>query len=155
NAVKTDVFSWMVGIGALKYERVFSEKISAQLGFLFSPNWPTWCSEECSTKGFAITPEFRYYLSKKPAPRGFYLAPNLRYMKIEEENREENGVATLTIISPAVNLGIQFVLINALLIDIWAGPAVNIKSLEETVPDMGISAGELGIRIGVSIGVVF
>jgi hypothetical protein len=155
NAVKTDAFSWMLGIGVLKYERVFSENISAQLGFLFSSDWPNFCSE-CSAKGFAITPEFRYYLSKKPAPRGVYLAPNFRYMKIEEENHEENGEATLTIVSPAINLGIQFVLKDVLLIDAWAGYAFEIKNLEETVPDMGIGAGQLeAVRIGVSIGFVF
>jgi len=33
NAVKTDVFSWIFGTGVLKYERAFSETISAQLVF--------------------------------------------------------------------------------------------------------------------------
>ena len=40
NAVKTDVFGWFVGTGVLKYERVFSEKISAQLGFFYSWDFP-------------------------------------------------------------------------------------------------------------------
>jgi len=158
NAVKTDAFSWIVGIWVLKYERVFNENISAQLGFLFSTDWPTFRSE-CSAKGFAITPEFRYYLSKKPAPRGVYLAPNFRYMKIEEENHKENGVATVKVFGPAINLGIQFVLKNVLLIDAWVGPTFNIRSMEETVPDMGASAfgnnAGPGLRIGVSIGFVF
>ncbi len=158
NAVKTDAFSLIVGVFVLKYEKVFNENISAQLGFLFSSDWPTFRSE-CSAKGFAITPEFRYYLSKKPAPRGVYLAPNFRYMKIEEENHEENGEATVKVFSPAINLGIQFVLKDVFLIDAWAGPSFNIRSLEETVPDMDVSAAGnnegLGGRIGVSIGFVF
>jgi hypothetical protein len=158
NAVKTDAFSWMAGVWVLKYERVFNENISAQLGFLFSSDWPTFRSE-CSAKGFAITPEFRYYLSKKPAPRGVYLAPNFRYMKIEEENHEEDGEATVKVFSPAINLGIQFVLKDVLLIDAWVGPTFNIRSLEETIPDMsasvfGNNAGLRG-RIGASIGFVF
>jgi hypothetical protein len=66
----------------LKYERVFSENISAQLGFFYAWDFPAY-DEGYFATGFAITPEFRYYLSNKnPAPRGIYLAPNYRYQKL-------------------------------------------------------------------------
>ena len=91
NAVKIDVFSWFAGVGVLKYERVFSEIISAQLGFFYSWDFPIYDDEIYNATGFAITPEFRYYLSNKnPAPRGIYLAPNYRYQKLETEYLEEN-----------------------------------------------------------------
>ena len=84
NAVKIDVFSWFAGIGVLKYERVFSENLSAQLGFFYAFSFPIYDSDVYYATGFAITPEFRYYLSNKnPAPRGIYLAPNYRYQKLD------------------------------------------------------------------------
>ena len=42
NALKTDLFGWFVGTGVLKYERLFSEKISAQLGFFYSWDFPSY-----------------------------------------------------------------------------------------------------------------
>ena len=82
NAVKTDLLSWLAGEEALKYERVFTENISAQLGFYYSWDFPVYDDEVYFVTGFSITPEFRYYLSKKkPAPRGTYLASNFRYQK--------------------------------------------------------------------------
>ncbi|MCK4992119.1 MAG: DUF3575 domain-containing protein, partial [Bacteroidales bacterium] len=110
NAVKTDLFAWMLNIGVLKYERVFSENISVQLGFYYTWEYPTMDDVDFAT-GFAITPEFRYYLSKKrPAPRGVYLAPNFRYEKFEYENLDDNSEATVINTSIAINLGLQLVL---------------------------------------------
>lgn len=36
NAVKTDLLSWAFNVGVLKHERVFTENISAHLGFHYS-----------------------------------------------------------------------------------------------------------------------
>lgn len=86
NAVKTDLLAWFVNVGVLKYERVLSEKVSAQLGFYYSWDFPAY-DEGYTATGFSITPELRYFLlDKKPAPRGLYLAPNYRYQKLETEN---------------------------------------------------------------------
>jgi hypothetical protein len=52
NAVKTDAFSWIFGTGVLKYERVFSENISAQLGFFYSWDFPSY-DEGYFTTGLA------------------------------------------------------------------------------------------------------
>jgi hypothetical protein len=159
NAVKIGTFSWIFGTGVLKYERVFSENISAQLGFFYAWDFPSY-EEEYAATGFGITPEIRQYLSKKnPAPRGIYLAPNYRYQKLETENLEENSEATVITNSIAINLGYQLVLKDLFLIDAWAGPAYNIRNVvEETVPGAGIGYEDengIGIRIGVSIGLVF
>ena len=160
NAVKIDVFSWFAGTGVLKYERVFSENVSAQLGFFYAWDFPIYDSDVYNATGFAITPEFRYYLSNKnPAPRGFYLAPNYRYQKLETENLEENSEATVITNSIAINLGYQLVLKDLFLVEAWAGLAYNIRKVEdETVPGAGIGyndENEFGARIGVSIGLVF
>jgi len=159
NALKTDVFGWFVGTGVLKYERVFSENISAQLGFFYSWDFPTYDEGHFAT-GFAITPEFRYYLSNtNPAPRGIYLAPNYRYQKLETEYLEENSEATVITNSIAINLGYQLVLKDLFLVEAWAGPAYYFRKVEdETVPGAPIGPfykNEFGARIGVSIGLVF
>jgi hypothetical protein len=160
NAVKTDVFGWFFGTGVLKYERVFSENISAQLGFFYSWDFPAYDYEIYNATGFAITPEFRYYLSNKnPAPRGIYLAPNYRYQKLETENLEENSEATVITNSIAISLGYQLVLKDLFLVEAWAGLAYNFRKVEdETVPGAQTgynSENEFGARIGVSIGLVF
>lgn len=160
NAVKIDVFSWFAGTGVLKYERVFSENISAQLGFFYSWDYPIYDDEYYNATGFAITPEFRYYLSNKnPAPRGIYLAPNYRYQKLETENFEENSEATVITNGIAINLGYQLVLKDLFLVEAWAGLAYNFRKVEdETVPGASIgpsSENEFGPRMGISIGLVF
>jgi hypothetical protein len=160
NAVKTDVFGWIFGTGVLKYERVFSENLSAQLGFFYAWDFPIYDSDDYNATGFAITPEFRYYLSNKnPAPRGIYLAPNFRYQKLDTENLEENSEATVITNSIAINLGYQLVLKDLFLVEAWAGLAYNFRKVEdETVPGAGIGyndENEFGLRGGISIGLVF
>ena len=160
NAVKTDVFGWFVGTGVLKYERVFSENISAQLGFYYSWDFPHYDDELYFSTGFSITPEFRYYLSnKKPAPRGIYLAPNYRYQKLETENLEEHSEATVITNSIAINLGYQLVLIDLFLIETWVGIGYKITSVVEPAvsgswPNYNSEYPMAG-RFGVSIGLVF
>ncbi|MCK4989677.1 MAG: DUF3575 domain-containing protein [Bacteroidales bacterium] len=160
NAVKTDLLSWAFKVGVLKYERVFTENISAQLGFYYSWDLLTF-DDNYFGRGFGITPEFRYYLSKKrPAPRGTYLAPNFRYERIEWEILDENAEATVINYSPAINLGFQLVLKDLFLVDAWVGLAYNIRNVvEETVPGALIGPNhENGFdppRMGVSIGLVF
>ena len=159
NALKTDLLSWPFGVGVLKYERVFSEYISAQLGFFYSWDFPSYDEGYFST-GFGITPELRYYLlKKKPAPRDLYLAPNYRYKKLETENLEENSEATVITNSIALNLGYQLVLKDLFLIDAWAGLAYNFRNVkDETVPGAQIGPNTengFGLRGGISIGLVF
>ncbi len=159
NAMKTDVFSWIFGTGVLKYERVFSENISGQMGFFYAWDFPSYDEGYFST-GFGITPEVRYYLTKKnPAPRGIYLAPNYRYQKLDTENLEENSEATVITNSIAINLGYQLVLKDLFLVDAWAGLTYNIRNVvDETVPGAQIgpnSENGFGVRIGVAVGLAF
>jgi hypothetical protein len=148
NAVKTDLFAWPLKVVVLKYERIFSEDISVQLGFYYSWDFPTYDVADFET-AFAITPEFRYYpLKKKPAPRGIYLAPNFRYRWSEGGNLDENSGATEINIkySPAINLGFQMVLKDLFLIDAWGGLGYQIR-----IGD----GNDFELRMGVAIGLVF
>ena len=80
NVVKTDLFSAFLRTGVIKYERAFTDDISAQLGFFYTGFSPR--ESDASLSGWGITPEFRFYLSDTPAPQGTYLAPNFRYMSL-------------------------------------------------------------------------
>jgi len=160
NAVKTDPVSPFLGVGVLKYERVFTEQISFQLGFFYAWDYPAYEEEEYSASGFAISPEFRYYLlKKKPAPRGLYLAPNYRYQKLFTENLTENSEATVINNSLACNLGFQLILKDLILIDAWLGLAYNVRNVvDETIPGANIgyqTESGFGGRIGISIGLTF
>jgi len=160
NAIKTDPISPFLGVAVLKYERVFTEQISTQLGFYYAWDYPAYEEEEYTASGYAITPEFRYYLSKKkPAPHGIYMAPNYRYQKLFTENLAENSEATVINNSLAFNLGFQLILKDLILIDSWLGLSYNIrKVVDETVPGANIGyvteSGFAG-RIGISIGLTF
>ena len=61
--------------------------------------------------------------------------------------------------SIAINLGYQLVLKDLFLVEAWAGLAYNFRKVEdETVPGAPIgpnSENEFGVRMGVSIGLVF
>lgn len=157
NAVKADLFSLMISIVVLKYERAFNEDISAQLGFFLSKDSPTGRYQE-RFSGFGVTPEFRYYLLKKSDLNGVYLAPNFRYQKLREEDSEANLKATITNFSPAINLGIQVILKDIYLIDAWIRPSYNFRSTERTEPDISVTLETrdgFGFRIGVSVGLMF
>ena len=159
NAVKIDAFSWIFSTAVFKYERVIMEDLSAQLGFFYSWNFPTY-DEGYSATGYAITPEIRYFPSiNTPAPRGIYVAPNYRYQKLETKNLEENSEATLVTNGIAINVGYQLVLKDLFLIEAWAGIAYNIRNVvDETIPGTEIgynSENGVGVRIGVAIGLAF
>lgn len=159
NAVKTDLLAWFVNVGVLKYERVLSEKVSAQLGFYYSWDFPAY-DEGYTATGFSVTVELRYFLlDKKPAPRGLYLAPNYRYQKLETENLWESSQASIINNSIAINLGYQLILKDLFLIEAWAGIVYNFRKVtEETVPGANIgypSESGFGGRFGIAVGLAF
>lgn len=159
NAIKTDLLAWAFNTGVLKYERVLTEKVSAQVGFYYSWDFPAY-DEGYTATGFSITPELRYFLlEKKSAPRGLYLAPNYRYQKLDTENLMESSEATIINNSIAVNLGYQLVLKDLFLIEAWAGIAFNFRKVTaQTEPgsDIGFpSDSGFGGRFGIAIGVSF
>jgi len=155
NAVKTDLFSPFLRTGVLKYERAFTEDISAQLGFFYT-GWHVWGDSEAVLNGWGITPEFRLYLSDTPAPVGTYLAPNFRYMSLTAEDPAVNEEATLTSFGLAINLGKQWMLKDIVLIDAWVGPAYNFRTLDDPSGEVDIEGADgFGIRIGLALGIAF
>jgi hypothetical protein len=156
NNIKTDLLSPFLRTGVIKYERVFTESIGAQLGFFYTGYSPRDC--ESSLSGYGITPEFRFYLSETPAPSGTYLAPNFRYMKLDVHDPLTNVDGTLTSLGLAINLGTQVLLKDIVLIDAWVGPVYAFRSEEDPSGqlDAGIaSTNGFGIRLGLAIGIAF
>ena len=154
NAIKTDLFSAFLRTGVIKYERAFTDDISAQLGFFYTGYSPG--DTDAKLTGWAVTPEFRFYLSDTPAPAGTYLAPNFRYMKQTAEDESINESATLTSFGIAFNLGKQWVFKDIILIDGWIGPAYNFRTLDDPSGEVDVEGADgFGIRLGVAIGIVF
>jgi hypothetical protein len=156
NNVKTDLFSAFLRTGVIKYERAFSENMSAQLGFFYTGYHPR--DSESTLNGWGITPEFRFYLSDTPAPHGTYLAPNFRYMSLTANDPVANAEATLTSFGFAINLGKQVLLKDIILIDAWVGPVYNFRNLDDPSGevDSGISGvNGFGVRLGIAIGIAF
>ena len=154
NVVKTDLFSAFLRTGVIKYERAFTDDISAQLGFFYTGYSPR--ESEASLSGWGITPEFRFYLSDTPAPQGTYLAPNFRYMSLTAEDPTINETATLTSLGLAINLGKQWLLKDIVVIDAWVGPAYNFRSLDDPSGEVDIDGVDgFGIRLGLAIGIAF
>ena len=155
NDIKTDLFSAFLRTGALKYERAFTEDISAQLGFFYTGYHPS--GADATLDGFGITPEFRLYLSESPAPDGIYIAPNVRYMALTVKATDSNEQAKLTVFGFAFNIGIQKLLKDIVVLDAWLGPSYNFRSIEQnTIADVGIpDANGFGIRVGVAVGIAF
>jgi hypothetical protein len=157
NNIKTDLFSAFLRTGVFKYERAFTDDISAQLGFFYMGYSPG--DSETKLSGIGITPEFRFYLSDNPAPNGTYLAPNFRYMSLKVSDPVSNDEGTLTSLNFAINLGKQVILKDIIVIDAWVGPVYAFRSVSGTSGevDTGLigSANGFGIRLGIAIGIAF
>lgn len=156
NNIKTDLFSAFLRTGVIKYERAFTEDISAQLGFFYTGYSPG--DSESKLSGIGITPEFRFYLSDSPAPSGTYLAPNFRYMSLTVDDPVAGAEATLTSLGFAINLGKQVLLKDIILIDAWVGPVYAFRSVDDPSGevDPGITDVDgFGIRLGLAIGIAF
>lgn len=157
NAIKTDLFSAFLRTGVIKYERAFTDDISAQLGFFYTGYSPG--DSDASLSGIGITPEFRFYLSNTPAPNGTYLAPNFRYMSLTVEDPSEDAEGTLTSLGIAINLGKQVILKDIVVIDAWVGPVYAFRSVDSSVEDVDTGqisgADGFGLRLGIAIGIAF
>ncbi len=158
NNIKTDLFSAFIRTGVIKYERAFTEDISAQLGFFYTGYTPG--DGDGTLNGIGITPEFRFFLSETPAPNGTYLAPNFRYMKLSvNDPLVPEDDASLTSLSFGFNLGKQVLLKDIIVIDAWVGPTYAFRSVDDA--SGAVNTGSLpeidgfGIRLGVAIGIAF
>ena len=153
NVVKSDLFSVFLRTGVIKYERAFTEDISAQLGF-FYPGYPPRDSQS-ELSGWGITPEFRFYLADTPAPAGTYLAPNFRYMKLDVYDADAMESGILTSLGIAINLGKQWMFKDVVVIDAWIGPVYAFRTVEGNVSTGVEDVDGFGLRLGIALGIVF
>jgi Protein of unknown function (DUF3575) len=158
NIFKVNVLSPIVRTGSFFYERVITEKSSAQLGFFYTG----FSTGETRIRGFGITPEYRFYLSNsKEAPTGFYVGPYLRYQNIEfKVDGSISESARLTGFGGGLVLGGQWVFSDIIALDIFAGPNYNGRRLTyeggATEDDFNFTGfGSFGLRLGVTLGVAF
>ncbi len=131
NIIKTNVTAYLFRNINLSYERIFTEKFSAQISYstILNGSIPfSWSTlqvhnvEELSTAEMnysSFTVEPRFYLNKKGYAQGFYLAPYYRHSHLEVSNLifqyDADGVQNTANLSGKVNgnsgglaLGIQW-----------------------------------------------
>ncbi|MEM7659604.1 MAG: DUF3575 domain-containing protein [Bacteroidota bacterium] len=146
NVVRVAPFKLLQRTGALSYERVLNDQLSAGLSAHFrfpaqlGENFLTVINEQDSTarfsadqlslSGFTLTPEIRYYPGGE-APKGFYVNPFARLMTYKSvlETSYTEGVGDITEIEskiriitggPGISIGYQWLITENLTID-WHG----------------------------------
>jgi hypothetical protein len=167
NIAKINVLSPFFGSLHLGYERVFSDKISAQVSFFYTGR-----RDQFEVNGgLGFIGEARFYLSNSnSAPLGFFIAPFLRY-----EGMKQNVIVPATQTAPEIktraNLnmfglgitgGYQWIFKDIITIDVWAGPAFvagsqnpDVDTKDAKPPFPYSKRTGLGGRAGVMIGVAF
>ena len=155
NNVKVNVLSPIVKSGSFFYERKFNEKSSAQLGVGFT----AYNKDDVKLSGFFFTPEYRFYLSnEKSAMEGFYLGPFLRYQNLKIEDVAAGDKATLSTFGGGVSIGRQWIFSDIVSLDLFGGPTYSsgtVKVTSGTDPDVPGGVSGFGVRVGVTVGVVF
>lgn len=131
NIIKTNVTACLFRNINLSYERIFTEKFSAQISYSTIPNGSIPFSSstlkihnveelakaEMNYSSFTVEP--RFYLNKKGYGQGFYIAPYYRHSHLEVSNLifeyDADGVRNTANLSSKVNgnsgglaLGIQW-----------------------------------------------
>ncbi len=183
NIVKLGIPSFVFGTFNLSYERVFTDKITAQINFFYTgrKNEPAIYGP---TGGWGITPECRFYLSEnKTAPTGFFLSPfitlqGLSYRYKVNENTtfnnanisSQDGGAKSTVFGIGATVGYQWIFKDIITLDAYIGPGFGIASMNgeskhgniRETSNIGTNAifpftkqtGPI-MRAGISLGVIF
>ncbi len=158
NIFKVNLLSPIVRTGSFFYERVITEKSTAQLGFFYTG----WSSSGTKIRGFGITPEYRFYVSNsKQAPQGFFVAPFLRYQNLELTTDAAAEKATLTAFGGGLVIGGQWIFSERISLDVFGGPSLNSRRFKATTngtteEDFTLTGfGSFGLRFGVTVGIAF
>jgi len=180
HAVKFNAFGAIIGQYQLAYEHPLNDKSSVQLsvGYFSSTSSQTLGTDkyESKTGGFLIIPEYRYYFNE--SMKGLYGAAFFRLRTSSntltdqsipigtDVSRKETG---LTIGGGAV-LGYQFLVADALVIDLFVGPQYKSRSSSITYDKAGVTdtdfqskfldfkiddASGAGLRFGLNLGYAF
>ncbi|TAE75842.1 MAG: DUF3575 domain-containing protein [Bacteroidetes bacterium] len=138
NIVKLNITSFFFNSFNVSYERVFTDKITAQMSFFYfgRKSEPTIYGP---TGGWGITPECRFYLSEtKTAPSGFFLAPFLTLQGLTYRYTINNeipniggqvGSAKSTVFGIGATVGYQWIFKDIITLDAYAGPGFGLASM--------------------------
>ncbi|TAG07549.1 MAG: DUF3575 domain-containing protein [Cytophagia bacterium] len=149
NIVKLNPIAFGYSSFNVSYERVFTDKMTAQISFFYFGR-----SSDPSiygpTGGWGITPECRFYLTEtKTAPTGFFLAPFLTLQgltynySINEgalptlalDNRR--GTAKSTMFGIGGIVGYQWIFKDIITAEVYAGPGFGLASMNSNKAEHG------------------
>ncbi|MCU0444416.1 MAG: DUF3575 domain-containing protein [Microscillaceae bacterium] len=169
NIAKINVVSPFFGSLHLAYERVFSDKLSAQVSFFYTGR-----RDRAEVNGgVGFIGEARFYLSdNNSAPLGFFIAPYLSYQAMKQNIEIANpqggdnlrSKANLNMFSVGLTAGYQWIFKDIITVDVWGGPGFVVGSQSpEASDDIKVNKPPfpytkrtgLGGRLGATIGVAF
>lgn len=180
NVIKTNLIGILGNQYQLAYERAFNEHMSAQLsvGYISTSSSQTIGSNsfESKTSGVIIIPEFRYYFTE--APKGVYVAPFARIRLVSEDltdtsnplNTDVSFEEKVSTVGGGAVFGYQFLIADAVALDIFLGPQYKSRSSSRTYDVHGVTDVDFsnkfidfkiadkagaGIRFGFNLGVAF
>jgi|GEM_PF-219229 len=165
NLIKINPLSLVAATGSFAYERVINERMSGQLGFLFT-RYSGRVTGGRPLTGFAVTPELRYYLTGS-APQGFFVAPFLRYRRtslegdVTVQGRTFDGTLRINNFGGGVLVGGQFLLGERFSFEGFIGPTVTGRSYQFTEGtterdyDVPNFFSPVWFRTGITVGFLF
>lgn len=168
NLFKVNPLSIFTLTASVAYERVINDRMSAQLGFFYTP--PTIRLFNTRFDGFGLTPEFRYYLLESvAAPKGFYVAPYLRYQRFRLTYDDPNddrydGTGTFSAFGGGVLVGGQWTFGDRISVDAFIGPAISSFNFKADIAQLNNQLedrlrlpipGAVSPRFGLTVGVAF
>lgn len=165
NLIKINPLSLVAATGSFAYERVINERMSGQLGFLFT-RYSGRITGGRTLSGFAVTPELRYYLTGT-APQGFFVAPFLRYRRtslegdVTVQGRTFDGTLQIDNFGGGVLVGGQFLLGERFSFEGFIGPTVTGRSnrftegTTERDYDVPNFFSPVWFRTGITVGFLF
>jgi hypothetical protein len=151
--IKVNILSPLVRTFSGFYERKISPNTSVQLGLSYTGAE----LDDQQLRGWSITPEFRYYASQKEAMQGFYVAPFMRFGNFEVS--DYLAKADLKSIGGGLLIGNQWIFSKGLSLDVFLGPSYSSGKLKvtegQTEPDVPATVNGVGLRAGLTLGIVF
>jgi hypothetical protein len=183
NAIKLPLVGLFGGQYQLAYERALTDKITVNLsgGYIHRTSSQSWDYDRYTavTSGFLVVPEARYYF--KESMKGMYLGLFGRYKSTTQKLTDKSDdlmyggtdvsrETKTSSIGGGVVFGIQFLIADAFVIDMFMGPTVKSGSPKTTYNNAGVTDldfeskfldfkfadnSNVGLRAGVSVGYAF
>ncbi|MEX0771629.1 MAG: DUF3575 domain-containing protein [Balneolales bacterium] len=159
HTLKTNLANLFLSGGSIHYEHVLNEKTSAQAGVFLS----SLTIGDTKFSGFGFIPQYRFYPgSRNQIPHGFFVAPLLGYQtfSLEAAVSEEQAKASYSLIGAGVDIGSQWLVSRAFLIELSLGVSFNSTNLSIDTNHSSESFdidnfGGTTPRLGISFGYAF